>query len=48
LESILNNPKKTIITHNLPKFGEVIDIKIPGKYGVRYYKNGELIGFLEP
>ncbi|NGX36710.1 MAG: hypothetical protein K1000chlam1_01562 [Candidatus Anoxychlamydiales bacterium] len=48
LESILNNPNKIITKHNLPKFGEVIDIKIQGKYGVRYYKNGELIGFLEP
>ena len=48
LESILNNPGKTVIKHELPKFGNVIDIKIPGKYGVRYYQNGNLIGFLEP
>jgi hypothetical protein len=32
----------------LPKFGEIIDIKIQGKYGVRYSVNGKLIGFLEP
>jgi len=48
LEQILNHPQKTITQQNLPKFGNVIDIKIPGKYGVRYYRNGEFIGFLEP
>ncbi len=48
LESVLNDPNKIIIYQNLPKFGDVIDIKIQGKYGVRYYKNGDFIGFLEP
>lgn len=47
LESILNSSKKTVVNHELPKFGNVIDIKIPGKYGARYYSNGEFIGFLE-
>ena len=48
LEEILNHPDKILFEHKLPQFGEVIDIKIQGKRGVRYYKNGELIGFLEP
>lgn len=48
LENILNNPNKIITKKKLPKFGNIIDIKVPEGYGARYYKNGKFIGFLEP
>lgn len=47
LEEIVNHPDKEVISSQLERFGEVVDIYLPDKKGVRYSKNGNLIGFLE-
>jgi hypothetical protein len=31
-----------------PRFGQVIDIRIPGGFGARWYANGKFITFLNP
>jgi hypothetical protein len=33
---------------NLPRYGDVIDVRINGQKGARYYNNGEFLMFLEP
>ena len=48
LEKILNKPNKKIILGNYERYGDVIDIQVPNLGGVRYSKEGEFIGFLEP
>jgi hypothetical protein len=49
LDDILTHPKSVIERYNRPRYGgDVIDIKIPGNRGVRYSKDGEFIGFLNP
>ncbi len=48
LESILSHPEKLICERPHPDFGKVIDVMVPGKGGVRFSVDGEMIGFLEP
>ncbi|QVL57774.1 MAG: hypothetical protein KFB93_01485 [Simkaniaceae bacterium] len=49
LEEILSHPDKTIIEDYKPRFGNVIDIVVPGTGGVRFTSDGkEMICFLEP
>ena len=48
LEDILTHPSSTVRRHVRPKYGEVIDIQIPGDRGVRFSSTGEFIMFLEP
>ncbi len=48
LEGILNHPEKSVFERPHREFGKVIDIMIPGRGGVRFTVNGEMIGFLEP
>jgi hypothetical protein len=48
LESILNHPEKIVYERPHPDFGKVIEVVVPGKWGVRFTTDGEMIGFLEP
>lgn len=48
LESIINHPEKVIYERPNERFGTVIDIVVPNKWGVRFTIDGEMIGFLEP
>jgi hypothetical protein len=48
LDDILTHPNSIIKQHMRPKYGEVIDYRIPGDRGVRFSKNGDFIMFLEP
>jgi hypothetical protein len=48
LDDILTHPGSVVQYRNHPKFGDIIDIRISGQQGIRYYQNGEFIGFLEP
>ena len=48
LDNILSHPKSISTQYHHPRFGHIIDIKIPNYQGVRYYDNGKFIGFLEP
>ena len=48
LKTILNHPQKTITMEEFARFGKVIDIHAPNIGGVRYSKEGQFIGFLEP
>lgn len=49
LNGILTNPKITTTTRHHARFGEILEIKIPGGQGARFSKDGKtFIGFLEP
>ena len=48
LDDILTHPNGTVKYRNHPRYGEVIDIKIPSSQGARFYQNGDFVGFLEP
>ena len=49
MDDILTNPGSIVQMSNRPRYGgQVIDIKIPGDRGLRYTKNGDFIGFLNP
>lgn len=48
LDNILTHPDSKVSYWNHRRFGEVIDIEIPGYGGARFYKNGDFIGLLEP
>jgi len=48
VDSILKDPKKTVLLQNTGRFGQVIDIMSAEGKGLRYDSNGNLIGFLEP
>ena len=48
LEEILNHPYKNIVEGFYERYGNVIDIEVPNFGGIRYSKNGNFIGFLEP
>lgn len=49
LDDILTHPDSTITRNYRPRYGgDVIDVKIQNGRGVRYDKDGNFIGFLEP
>jgi hypothetical protein len=48
LEALLNHPEKVIETYTHYQLGPVIDVMIPGKGGVRFTAEGQMIGFLQP
>lgn len=48
LDTILNHPESIIKQHNHPKYGNIIDVRIPNDKGVRFSELGEFIMFLEP
>lgn len=48
LESFLNHPENVVYETTHPRFGKVIEVVVPGKGGVRFTSDGEMIGFLEP
>jgi filamentous hemagglutinin len=48
LDNILTHPDSKISFWKHRRFGDVIDISIPGQGGTRFLQNGEFIGFLEP
>ncbi len=48
LDDILTNPDTKVSYWTHRSLGEVIDIEIPNQRGVRFSRNGDFIGFLEP
>ena len=48
VDSILNDPNKTVLLQSTGRFGQVIDVTSSKGQGLRYDANGNLIGFLEP
>lgn len=48
LDDILTHPHSVVNERFMPKYGNIIDIKIPNNRGVRYSQNGDFIMFLEP
>lgn len=48
LDEILTHPDAIIKQHYRPKYGNVIDIRIPDSRGVRFSQEGDFIMFLEP
>jgi filamentous hemagglutinin len=48
LESILNHPEKKISKYTHKRFGEIIEVVVPGKGGVRFTNDWEMIHFMEP
>ncbi|MBU9252849.1 hypothetical protein [Burkholderia multivorans] len=48
VDSILNDPGRTVTQRETGRFGNVIDITATDGRGVRYSVDGKFIGFLEP
>jgi hypothetical protein len=48
LDDILTSPDSIIKHHSHPKYGSVIDIRIPEDRGVRFSHISDFIMFLEP
>ncbi|MBA3238013.1 MAG: hypothetical protein H0T62_06640 [Parachlamydiaceae bacterium] len=48
LADILTHPKSAMTQRHLPKYGNVIKVRIPNDRGVRFSVNGDFIMFLEP
>lgn len=48
LENILMHPESYAEYRHLPRYGNIIDVKIAGREGARFYRDGRFIGFLEP
>jgi len=48
VDDILTHPSSKIVTRTQGRYGEVIDIIAPDRRGLRFDKNGNFIGFLEP
>ncbi|MGV7960722.1 VENN motif pre-toxin domain-containing protein [Photorhabdus tasmaniensis] len=48
VDSILNDPNKTVIQSNTGRYGQVTDVISSSGRGLRYDAQGRLIGFLEP
>jgi RHS repeat-associated protein len=46
LKNILRNGVRTTVS--TPRFGEVIQVQIPGGFGARWYADGRFIGFINP
>ncbi|MFB9087541.1 hypothetical protein LU631_08760 [Erwinia tracheiphila] len=47
VDSILNDQNKTVTSKSAGRFAKVIDIVSKDGKGIRYSKDGKLIGFLE-
>ncbi len=48
VDSILNDPNKSVVQSNTGRYGQVTDIISSSGRGLRYDAQGKLIGFLEP
>jgi filamentous hemagglutinin len=48
VDSILNDPNKSVIQSNTGRYGQVTDVISSSGRGLRYDAQGKLIGFLEP
>lgn len=48
VDSILNDPNKSVIQSNTSRYGQVTDVISPSGCGLRYDAQSKLIGFLEP
>ncbi|EDS99658.1 hypothetical protein BamIOP4010DRAFT_6825 [Burkholderia ambifaria IOP40-10] len=48
VDSILNDPGRTVTQRETGRFGNVIDIRASDGRGIRYSTDGKFIGFLEP
>lgn len=48
VDSILNDPNKSVIQSNTGRYGQVTDVISSNGRGLRYDAQGKLIGFLEP
>jgi hypothetical protein len=48
LDDILTDPKGTITLKNTNRFGNVIDVRVPNRGGIRFRENNDFVGFLEP
>ena len=48
IDDILTHPNNITRSHHHPKYGNVIDVKIPNDRGIRYSCDGNFIMLLEP
>ncbi|WP_315710637.1 VENN motif pre-toxin domain-containing protein [Brenneria uluponensis] len=48
VDSILNDPNKSVVRSNTGRYGQVTDVISSSGRGLRYDAQGKLIGFLEP
>jgi len=48
LDDILTHPNSVTKLYTRPKYGDIIDIQIPGGRGVRLSQANDFIMFLEP
>ncbi|CAI1788068.1 Filamentous hemagglutinin [Serratia proteamaculans] len=48
VDSILNDPNKSVVQSNTGRYGQVTDVISSSGRGLRYDAQGKLIGFLEP
>ena len=48
LDDILTHPQGRVHFDYHKQFGEIIDVKVPSTGGARFYRDGKMIGFLEP
>jgi hypothetical protein len=46
LKGIIRSGVRT--TPTLPRYGQVVQIQVPGGYGARWYSDGRFIGFINP
>jgi hypothetical protein len=46
LKDIIRNGVQTTI--NVPRYGPVVQVQVPGGFGARWYADGRFIGFINP
>ncbi|MFN7397199.1 MAG: hypothetical protein ACK5QX_00655, partial [bacterium] len=48
VDSVLNDPARTVDAYTHPNYGDIIDIRKPDGSGLRYNQDGSFMGFLDP
>lgn len=48
VDEVLTNPQSSFTTRQTGRFGEVVDVQVPGGPGVRYSERNGFLHFLEP
>ena len=48
VDSVLNDPARTVEAYTHPNYGDIIDIRKPDGSGLRYNQDGSFMGFIDP
>jgi hypothetical protein len=48
VRGILDDPAARVVRYRHKIYGEIVDIRLPSRHGLRFRANGTFMGFLDP